>query len=174
MLRNSLSGPQMDLETNVAYLDSQRRMLERQIAGLSEGISQSGATIAGLAKLLNSKRDHATSLRADMGSSSSQSKAIVRRQVQIEVEIESLQRLSGSSSRYLAALRDVAVRLAANQLARKQLPPRQYTDADEKKISVFERNFRANAGFLVTRACRTSQRLKLAEIHSFLRCGRLS
>lgn len=146
LLRDSLSGPQMGIEANIAYLDSQRRMLERQIAGLREAIGQSRATVAGLAQLLNSKRDYAASLRAEMGSSTSQSKAVLRRQVQIEVEIEALQRLSGSSSKYLTALKDISSRLAANQLARKLLPPKQYTDVDEKKISVFEKNFRANAG----------------------------
>jgi hypothetical protein len=146
LLRDSVSGPQMDLETNIAYLDSQRRMLERQIAGVKEDVSRSEATITGLARLLNSKRDYATSLRLDMGSSANQSKAAIRRQVQIEVEIESLQRLKGSASQYLDSLTGIATKLAENQRARRELPPRQYTDTDENKISVFEKNFRANAG----------------------------
>ena len=146
LLRESLSGPQMDLQTNIAYLESQSRMLQRQMAGLNEGIAQSLSTITGLTARLASKRDYVAALRADVGSSASQSKALLRRQVQVEVEVEALQRLEAGAQKHAANLKEIAGRLAANQLARRSLPPKQYTPEDEKKIAVFEKNFRANAG----------------------------
>jgi hypothetical protein len=146
LLRESLSGPQMDLQTNIGYLESQSRMLQRQMAGLNESIAQSLSTIADVAARLASKRDYVAALRADFGSSASQSKAALRRQVQIEVEVEALQRLEASTHGYAAKLREIAERLAINQQHRRSLPPRQYTPEDEMKISVFEKNFRANAG----------------------------
>lgn len=146
LLRESLSGPQMDLQTNIGYLESQSRMLQRQIHGLNEGIKQSLATITGLASRLTSKRDHVTALRGDLGSTALQSKAEVRRQIQIEVEVESLQRLEARAFQQAAALKVIADRLAANQLARRNLPSKQYTADDEAKISLFEKMFRANAG----------------------------
>jgi hypothetical protein len=146
LLRESLTGPQMDLQTNIGYLESQSRMLQRQISGVNEGIKQSMAMVAGLVARLVSKRDHAASLRSDFGSTALQSKAVVRRQVMIEVEIEALQRLEASAAQRLSSLKEIADRLAANQLARRNLPPKQYTSADELKISLFEKNFRANAG----------------------------
>lgn len=146
LLRESLTGPQMDLQTNIGYLESQSRMLQRQISGVTDGINQSLAMIAGLTARLVSKRDHAATLRNELGSSTQQSKAIVRRQVLIEVEVESLQRLEASAAQHSASLKDIADRLASNQLARRELPSRQYTAADETKISLFEKNFRANAG----------------------------
>ena len=41
LLAGAVSGPQMDLATNIAYLESQRRMLIRQIAGLKAGLQAS-------------------------------------------------------------------------------------------------------------------------------------
>lgn len=146
LLRESLSGHQMDLDTNIAYLDSQSRMLERQIAGLKQGIEESLVSVADIAARLAARRDHVTALRADLGSTAFHSKASVRRQVQIEVEVEGLQRLEENVTRLIEALKQVADRLAANQLARRDLPPKQYSASDEIKIEVFEKNFRANAG----------------------------
>lgn len=146
LLRESLTGPQMDLQTNIAYLESQSRMLQRQMAGFNEGIEQSLSTITGLTARLTSKRDYVATLRADIGSSASQSKALLRRQVQIELEVETLQRLEASAQKSATTLNEIAGRLAANQHARKSLPAKQYTAADERKIEVFEKNFRANSG----------------------------
>jgi len=146
LLLESLSGPVMDLQTNIIYLESQSRMLQRQMAGLNEAIEHSSSTITGLAARLASKRDYAVVLRGDIGSSTSQSKALVRRQVQIEIEVEALQRLAASAQVHSVAFNEITGRLAANQLARRSLPPKQYTQEDEKKIAVFEKNFRANAG----------------------------
>ncbi len=146
LLRESLSGHQMDLDTNIAYLDSQSRMLERQIAGLKQGIEKSLVSIADIATRLAARRDHVVALRADLGSTASRSKASVRRQVQIEVEVEGLQHLEQNAARLIEALNEVAARLAANQLARRDLPSKQYSASDEAKINVFEKNFRANAG----------------------------
>ncbi|MCW0388339.1 hypothetical protein NB722_002878 [Xanthomonas sacchari] len=146
LLGETLTGPQMDLQTNIGYLESQSRMLQRQISGVTEGIKESSATIAGLAAQLASKRDHMIALRNDLGSSASQSKANLRRQVKIEIEVERLQKLESDAVHQSSVLKSISDRLAANQLARRNLPSKQYTEADEQKISIFEKNFRANAG----------------------------
>lgn len=146
LLRESLTGPQMDLQANIGYLESQSRMLERQISGVNEGIKQSLITIEGLSRRLASKRDHAAAMRVDLGSTALRSKSLVRRQVQIELEVERLQRLENIVAKKSAELKLVADRLAANQLARRDLPPKQYSASDERRIALFEKNFRANAG----------------------------
>lgn len=146
LLRESLTGPQMDLQANIGYLESQSRMLERQISGVNEGIRQSLTTIEGLSLRLASKRDHASAMRADLGSTALRSKSLVRRIVQIELEVERLQRLENIVANRSTELKLIADRLAANQLARRDLPPKQYSAADEKRIALFEKNFRANAG----------------------------
>lgn len=146
LLRESLIGHQMDLDTNIGYLGSQVRMLQRQIAGVTDSIRQATTSANNVASQLAAKRDYAIALRDDLGSNALQSKAAVRRQVQIEVEIEALQKLEETTAQRIAELKVIADRLAENQLARSRLPPRQHTESDESKISLFEKNFRANAG----------------------------
>lgn len=146
LLRESQAGPTMDLAANIGYLESQHRMLKRQIAGVKEDVQRSVSLMTGIEKDLNSKRDHAISLRGDLGSTSLQQKAFLRRQIQIEIEVERLQRFEESTSKKLKELQELARRLEANQLARKNLPAKQYDKHDEARISVFEKNFRANAG----------------------------
>ncbi|WP_341785324.1 AAA family ATPase [Metapseudomonas otitidis] len=146
LLGESLSGPHMDLQTNIDYLESQARMLQRQINGLKENISKSLTTLAGLSSSLLSKRDYSTTLRSNLGSSELQTKVFLRRQVQIELEVERLQKLDLAAAKHSLALEEVAKRLTENQLARKELPKEQYSVEDEAKISLFEKHFRANAG----------------------------
>lgn len=146
LLSESVVGPQMDLATNISYLESQSRMLQRQIAGVREQISETEARADELAKALAAKHDYLNAMRGDMSSGAAESKAVVRRQVQIEVELESI----GSFTRVAATLADklveISKRLAAHQLARKGIPKSAYSAADEERISMFQKQFRANAG----------------------------
>jgi hypothetical protein len=136
----------MDLATNIGYLESQSRMLQRQIAGLRDGIRASEARVAEMATRLAAKHDHLTALRGDVSSGATESKAIVRRQVQIEVEVEALERISAKTVEVFARLSEIAQRMKANQAARALLPKSTYTSDDEARIAVFQKQFRANAG----------------------------
>lgn len=146
LLAGAVTGPQMDLATNIAYLDSQRRMLLRQIAGLKEGLQATEVRVAELAARLASKRDLLTAMRGDVTSGASESKAIVRRQIQIEVEVDALQLLQMKSNELFARLAQIAKRLSGNQLARRSVPKESYGAADIERIDLFQKHFRANAG----------------------------
>lgn len=146
LLAGAVTGPQMDLATNIAYLESQRRMLTRQIAGLKTGLQASEVRITELATRIASKRDLLTAMRGDVTSGASESKAIVRRQVQIEVEVEALERLQTKATELFARLGQIAVRMSVNQAARKGMPKEAYSAADIQRIKRFQLNFRANAG----------------------------
>lgn len=146
LLSESLSGPQMDLDTNIGYLESQCRMLVKQISGLREGVRASEATVGDIAFRLAAKHDQRNALRGDVSSGATESRAMVRRQVQIEVEVEELQQLEVRVGVAVDKLVDVAKRLGANQAARKGLPRENYTVEDQSRISLFEKLFRANAG----------------------------
>jgi hypothetical protein len=146
LLSESVTGPQMDLATNIGYLESQSRMLQRQVVGLREAILESEARRTDLSSRLAAKHDFVNSMRGDISSGATESKAMVRRQVQIEVEVEGLQALPGLVSKILGRLRALAVRLAENQAARKLLPKSAYTQDDLDRISMFQKQFRANAG----------------------------
>lgn len=146
LLSEAVSGPQMDLATNIGYLESQSRMLKRQVAGLKESILDSEARTADLSARLAAKHDYLTALRGDVSSGASESKAVVRRQVQIEVEMASLEALSRRFVEIIGRLEELAGRLAKNQAARRALPKKAYSPDDETRIRVFEQKFRANAG----------------------------
>lgn len=145
LLRESVSGRQMDLETNIEYLDSQCRMLKRQVTGLKESIRASQLLVGELAARLAAKRDYLIALRGDLSNGATESKATVRRQVQIDVEVEGLQKLEERSGKLFGVLQAVAKRLADNQLARKALPKEYYSDGDLARLRLFEMMFRANA-----------------------------
>lgn len=145
LLNGVVTGPQMDLQTNIAYLDSQRRMIQRQIAGMRDLVRQSETNAADLSNKLAEKHDYRNAMRGDISNGASESRAIVRRQVQIDLEVSSIESLETRVTPQLARLKNIAARLAENQAARKSLPRDTYTDSDLARLSLFEQNFRANA-----------------------------
>lgn len=145
LLLGIVSGPQMDLETNIEYLDSQRRMLQSQINGALEEIRQSEVAVADVATRLAVTHDYRNSLRGDVSNGASESRAIIRRQIQIELELSNLRSLEAQASSLLATLGEVADRLAANQKARRTLPKEAYSSEDLARIALFEKYFRSNA-----------------------------
>ncbi|HIE5103800.1 ATP-binding protein [Enterobacter hormaechei] len=146
LLAGAVTGPQMDLAANITYLESQRRMLIRQIAGLKSGLQATDLRVIELAARIASKRDLLVAMRGDITSGASESKAIVRRQVQIEVEVEALEKLQITSMELLAKFRLIAERMSVNQATRRCMPKENYSEADIERIRRFQLNFRANAG----------------------------
>lgn len=146
LLFGIVSGPQMDLRTNIEYLESQRRMLQRQINGAQEEIRQSEIAVADITARLAAKHDYRNSLRGDVSTGAVESRAIVRRQIQIELELSNLAAFETQAATLLIDLEGVAVRLVANQAARKVLPKNAYNEKDLARIGLFEKNFRSNAG----------------------------
>lgn len=145
LLQGIVSGPQMDLDTNIEYLDSQRRMLQNQINGALEEIRHSEIAVADVAARLAATHDYRNSLRGDVSNGVAESRAIVRRQIQIELELSNLKALEIQAASLLTTLSEVAGRLAANQAARRVLPKEVYSPEDLSRISLFEKNFRGNA-----------------------------
>ena len=145
LLFGIVTGPQMDLSTNIDYLDSQRRMLQNQINGAVEEIRQSEIAVADVAARLAATHDYRNSLRGDVSTGVAESRAIVRRQVQIELELSNLQAFNTQAATLLGTLGEIADRMAKNQADRRALPKEAYSDADLSRISLFEKNFRSNA-----------------------------
>ena len=145
LLLGIVTGPQMDLKTNIDYLDSQRKMLQSQISGALEEIRQSEITVADVAARLAASHDYCNSLRGDMSSGVAESRAIVRRQIQIEIELSNLQTFNAQAAALMITFNEIADRLAANQAERRALPKETYSVGDVSRISLFEKNFRGNA-----------------------------
>ena len=146
LLANAVTGPQMDLATNIAYLDSQRRMLTRQIAGLKSELQATAVRVSELAARIARKRDLLAAMRGDVTSGASESKAVVRRQVQIEVEVEALERLQAKADELFGRLAQIAKRFSNNQTARRSVPKETYSVKDIERIKRFQLYFRSNAG----------------------------
>lgn len=140
-----VTGPQMDLNTNIDYLDSQRKMLQNQINGAVEELRQSEITVADVAARLAATHDYRNSLRGDVSTGMTESRAIVRRQIQIELELSNLQAFNSQAEALMFTFGEIADRLAANQGDRRALPKETYSDVDVSRISLFEKNFRGNA-----------------------------
>ena len=145
LLLGIVTGPQMDLNTNIDYLDSQRKMLQNQINGAVEEIRQSEIAVNDVAARLAATHDYRNSLRGDVSTGVAESRAIVRRQIQIELELSNLQAFNTQAAVLMVAFSEIADRLAANQADRRVLPKEAYSDADVSRISLFEKNFRGNA-----------------------------
>lgn len=145
LLLGILTGPQMDLNTNIDYLDSQRRMLQNQINGAVEEIRHSEITVADVAARLAATHDYRNSLRGDVSTGVAESRAIVRRQIQIELELSNLHAFDKQAAALMVIFGEIADRLAANQTDRRALPKVAYSDSDVSRISLFEKNFRGNA-----------------------------
>jgi hypothetical protein len=146
LLTGVAAGPQMDIAMNVAYLESQSRMLKRQLAGLQDAIRSDELRASELSMRLAGKHDYLAALRGDLSSGAVESKAVVRRQVQIEIEVSALNGFARRIAEVIGALEDLVTRFIANQSARKRLPHSAYSAEDEARIRVFEMNFKANAG----------------------------
>lgn len=145
LLLGIVTGPQMDLNTNIDYLDSQRKMLQNQIKGAAEEIRRSEITVADVAARLAATHDYRNSLRGDVSTGVTESRAIVRRQIQIELELSNLQRFNAQAAALMITFGDISDRLAQNQADRRALPKEAYSDSDVTRISLFEKNFRGNA-----------------------------
>lgn len=98
-----------------------------------------------MAARLARTHDYRNSLRGDVSNGAAESRAIVRRQIQIELELSNLQAFNVQADTLMVTFGAVADRLAANQADRRALPKDAYGPADRSRISLFEKNFRGNA-----------------------------
>jgi hypothetical protein len=140
-----IAGPQMDLATNISYLEKQCAMFERQIAGLTQAVRDSSELKVEITRKLSQVREQLDSSRKDLAQGTQQSRVDLRRQLQIEGEVKQLEEAETLLVSLFVELQKLAARLAANQDARKHLPSAGYSAEDELRIDIFEKNFRANA-----------------------------
>lgn len=140
-----LAGPQMDLSTNILYLEKQCSMFERQVAGLSQAVAEAEHTKVELQRRLANSKEQLDAARKGVINDAQQSRVDVRRQLQIESEITQLEDAETFLAMQFVELQKLADRLRHNQEERKGLPDSSFSDADLTKISAFEKYFRANA-----------------------------
>lgn len=145
LLATAVTGPQMDLATNISYLKSQQRMLHRQISGLKYGSKEKEMRVKHIASEIARKRDVLAAMRRDITTGTLESKGIVRRQVQIEVEVEALERLQAAADKTFSRLVEFAKLWSDNQTQKRALPKDAHTADDTFRIAQFQTHFRNNA-----------------------------
>ena len=146
LLGGAITGPVMNLDENITYLKNQCSMLERQIAGFRVDIEQAEQISAELGRRLAAKSDYLKALRGDVSTGAVQSKAMIRRQVQLETQVDRLMAVDNLMRERLPVIESLALQLKENQKQRALLPKERYAEADQAKIALFEKWFRANAG----------------------------
>ncbi|MBG6704319.1 AAA family ATPase [Pseudomonas aeruginosa] len=139
-------GSKMDIETNIRYLQSQATMLARQEAGLKLTIQDAELSVKECGARLERARSILNALRNDATKGITISRAIIKQQLFIELEIEKFKKFFEDFSSSMKDLSLLSDKLKENQSKRKLLPMEHYSSEDKRKISIFEKMFRANAG----------------------------
>lgn len=136
----------MDIGTNIEYLRAQLRMLEREGAGIEQQITETEALRDQISRMVAVTKSSLNALRSDLNSNSAVSQAGVRRQLQIEMHLEELEKFSESSNSILTQITRLSEQHAANVKNRSSLPTNTYSAADSAKYDLFEKIFQLNIG----------------------------
>ncbi|UTH75645.1 AAA family ATPase [Chromobacterium sp. IIBBL 290-4] len=136
---------QMDLQSNIDYLEAQIRMLKRQITGLEHVREQSKSSLQQLGASINEQRAYVISIRKGVVQSDATLEASIRKQVFLEREIRSLQAAEARFSTFIEHAKTIALKMESAEKFRKSLPSDLYSETDRVKITLLEKNFRANA-----------------------------
>lgn len=140
------STPHMDIGTNIDYLKAQLRMLEREGAGIGQQIKETEALRDKLSRRVTTTKSALNAVRTDLNSNSAVSQAGIRRQLQIEMHLEELDKFSESTNSALGQFVRLSEQHTKNIKARAELPTSTYSVADNTKYDLFEKMFRFNIG----------------------------
>jgi len=138
------STPHMDIATNIDYLKSQIKMLERDTAGIEQSVKETMVVSEELAKRIAQSKDKLRALKSDLTTNAVVSKANLRQQLQIELSIEEASLFLQRNEEQLETLVELSTRFKQNQKSRGELPKEHYSDADLAKYDLFGKIFRSN------------------------------
>ncbi|TLP59017.1 hypothetical protein FEM01_14005 [Pseudomonas mosselii] len=139
-------GSKMDIETNIRYLDSQAKMLSRQEAGIKIKIEESELSVKDYSSRLERARSLLAALRSDVTKGATVSRALLKQQLFVEVELEKIEKFNGKLDYFIEGFTALAASLKDNQKRRKGLGSEHYSSDDLFKIDLFFKLFRSNAG----------------------------
>lgn len=138
--------PHMDIKTNIAYLKSQIGMLERDNIVISQSLSEIAVTNEDLSKRISTSKLRLRALRSDLTTTSSVSKANLRQQMQVELNLEEVDKFVQRNDDQIRLLEEISFKVSLNQKARAGLPTETYSETDKKKYDLFSKLFRSNIG----------------------------
>lgn len=136
----------MDLQSNIDYLEAQARMLRRQIAGLEQSNLEAANALSRSETLLSEQRKRVLDIRGSLSQADANLEADIRKQVSLEREVRDLQYAETRFQNFLESSVALAKSLVDVQRKIRELPDDLYSNKDKEKISLLQKNFRANAG----------------------------
>jgi hypothetical protein len=146
LLREEVSGEQMGIDANIAYLKAQRGMLDSQTKGLSLELEKGRTLLAGIERELLAVRERIAGLRVDLGEGALQAKSHLRRLVATEFELGRVGRFEEKYVEHIKRFAFLAERMKGYKDAWAELPKDHLSDRDANIHGIFSKFFRANAG----------------------------
>ena len=145
LFAETIKGPQMDLKEQIEYLNSQKKMLQNQIIGLSANNELIELSLSNVKKEIQRKNEVIRSIKKSITSGSEISKLYVRQQIYIENEVRELQSLKDVEEKVKTNLNGLLINFIKNQSSLNALPKDVYSVKDKEKIKCFEKKFKENA-----------------------------
>ena len=145
LLAEEIKGPQLDLKEQIEHLNSQKKMLEKQMGGVIEENKLLEVKKKKTKKEISRKHNILDSLRKAVTSGTEMEKLYVRKQIYIENEVHNLEKFKDSFyiiKNEMSTLID-RFRWVDGQIT--LLPKEIYSEKDIKKINFFEDRFKRNA-----------------------------
>lgn len=139
-------GSKMDIETNIRYLESQAKMLSRQESGIRLKIEEAELSVKDFGARLERARSILAALRDDATKGTTFSRAILKQQLFIDIELEKIGKFSLSLDGLIHDFSELSKGLKKNQERRNSLSAFHYSTEDLSKIDLFFKLFRSNAG----------------------------
>ncbi|WP_458736840.1 ATP-binding protein [Pseudomonas chlororaphis] len=136
----------MSIETNIDYLDSQLKMLERQQQGIRLTIQNLEEEGEGIRQRIAKSRSILAALRSDVTSGTAGTRTLLRKQMHLESEIEKINGFDTKFDELKKRFGSLSLQLKNNQDQRLFLPKEHYSEQDTKTLNLFGKMFRANVG----------------------------
>ena len=144
LLADTLVQP-MNLNDNIKYLDSQRKMVTRYLNGLEKSIQKLDIQSTGLIEEISDKRMFCLSLKKDLRVFDVVSESEVRLKVQLEDKISSLTNAIDSINESIEKLRVISIQYKKAREDLGRIPTRKMSNHDSKKLRELQSSFRCLA-----------------------------
>lgn len=141
LLSDTLVQP-MSIDENIKYLESQRKMVSRYISGLTQSIEKLDIQSASLSEEISEKRALCLSLKKDLRTFDAISESDIRLKVQLEIKIKKITKTIEQINQSIEKLQVISIEYKAAKESLSSIPSRKMSDADIKKLRVFQSYFR--------------------------------
>lgn len=147
LLLTDTSSQTMDIDENIRYLDSQRKMVSRYIEGLESEAGKLRVRYQEISIKLSDKRSEYVDLKRQIRSGSEANEAEAKVRIRLEIRGEEIRRSVEAVEGELQTLVGLAkqVQLARDEI--KNIPKNKFSELDLSKIRNFEDGFKELSSF---------------------------